>query len=68
MNLGNWQLDTINGGTFAIDGGVAFGVVPRALWEKLMPPDVNNRVRLGANCLLARDGCHTVLIDTGYGD
>jgi glyoxylase-like metal-dependent hydrolase (beta-lactamase superfamily II) len=67
MNLGNWQLDSINGGTFSIDGGVAFGIVPRTLWGKIMPPDENNRVRLGANCVLARDGRHTLLIDAGYG-
>lgn len=67
MNLGNWQLDSINGGTFSIDGGVAFGIVPKTLWAKLMPPDEKNRVRLGANCVLARDGRHTLLIDAGYG-
>ena len=67
MNLGNWQLDSVNGGTFSIDGGVAFGIVPRTLWGKIMPPDENNRVRLGANCVLARDGRHTLLIDAGYG-
>jgi glyoxylase-like metal-dependent hydrolase (beta-lactamase superfamily II) len=68
MNLGNWQLDSVSGGAFSIDGGVAFGIVPRTLWGKLMPPDENNRVRLGANCVLARDGRQTILIDTGYGD
>jgi glyoxylase-like metal-dependent hydrolase (beta-lactamase superfamily II) len=68
MILGDWQLDTINGGTFSIDGGVAFGVVPKPLWSNVITPDANNRVRLGANCLLARNGRHTVLIDAGYGD
>ncbi|MEX2111675.1 MAG: MBL fold metallo-hydrolase [Pirellulales bacterium] len=68
MNLGNWQLDSINGGTFSIDGGVAFGVVPKPLWSNVIAPDANNRVRLGANCLLARDGRRTVLVDAGYGD
>ncbi len=68
MNLGNWQLDTINGGTFSIDGGVAFGVVPKPLWSNVITPDANNRVRFGANCLLARNGRHTVLFDAGYGD
>ncbi len=68
MNLGNWQLDSINGGTFSIDGGVAFGVVPKPLWSNVIAPDANNRVRLGANCMLARDGRHTVLVDAGYGD
>ena len=46
MNLGNWQLDSINGGTFSIDGGVAFGVVPKTLWAAVVPPDDSNRVRL----------------------
>ena len=67
MNLGNWQLDTVDGGWLSLDGGVTFGIVPKALWGKLLPADENNRVRLRNNCLLARDGRHTVLVDTGYG-
>lgn len=67
IQLGNWQLDTVDGGTFSIDGGVAFGIVPKALWSKVAPPDENNRIRFRSNCLLARNGDHTVLIDTGYG-
>jgi glyoxylase-like metal-dependent hydrolase (beta-lactamase superfamily II) len=67
MNLGNWRLDTIDGGGFWIDGGVMFGVVPKALWGQVAPFDEQNRVRCANNCVLARDGTHTVLIDTGYG-
>ncbi len=67
MNLGNWQLDTVDGGNLSLDGGVLFGIVPKVLWEKLAPPDAQNRVRVRNNCVLARDGRHTVLIDTGYG-
>jgi glyoxylase-like metal-dependent hydrolase (beta-lactamase superfamily II) len=67
MNLGNWQLDTVSGGTFRLDGGTMFGVVPKPLWERLRPADERNRIRMNTNCVLARDGRHTVLIDTGYG-
>jgi glyoxylase-like metal-dependent hydrolase (beta-lactamase superfamily II) len=67
MQLGNWQLDTIDGGTFWLDGGVMFGVVPKTLWANVAPPDQANRVACANNCLLARDGRHTVLVDTGYG-
>src|SRR5579863_3465136 len=67
MNLGNWQLDTVDGGTLSLDGGVVFGVVPKTLWSNVITPDENNRVRLRNNCLLARDGRHVVLVDTGYG-
>jgi len=67
MNLGNWQLDTVDGGMLSLDGGVTFGIVPKPLWSKILAPDESNRVRLRNNCLLARDGRHVVLVDTGYG-
>ena len=38
MHLGAWQLDTINGGRFRIDGGVLFGLVPKSLWGNLRRP------------------------------
>ena len=67
MNLGNWQLDTVDGGLLSVDGGTIYGVVPKMLWEKVAPADEQNRVRLRNNCVLARDGRQTVLLDTGYG-
>jgi len=67
MHLGNWQLDSLNGGLFWLDGGVMFGVVPRTIWKNVAPPDELNRIQCANNCVLARDGKHTVLIDTGYG-
>ena len=67
MQLGAWQLDTINGGRFRIDGGVLFGLVPKSLWALLATADEQNRVGCGNRCVLARDGRHTVLIDTGCG-
>jgi glyoxylase-like metal-dependent hydrolase (beta-lactamase superfamily II) len=67
MFLGSWQLDTLSGGTFRPDGGTMFGLVPKPLWEKLAPADERNRILLATNCALARDGTHTLLIDTGYG-
>jgi glyoxylase-like metal-dependent hydrolase (beta-lactamase superfamily II) len=67
VHIGNWQIDMINGGTFWLDGGVMFGVVPRTLWGGVVAPDAANRIACANNCVLARDGTHTVLIDTGYG-
>ncbi len=68
FTVGNWQLDVINGGTFWLDGGVMFGVVPKTLWQHVAEPDAQNRILCSNNCVLARDGRQTVLIDTGYGD
>jgi glyoxylase-like metal-dependent hydrolase (beta-lactamase superfamily II) len=67
MQLGNWQLEGISGGTFWLDGGVMFGVVPKTLWQHVARPDDQNRILCENRCILARDGQSTVLLDTGYG-
>jgi glyoxylase-like metal-dependent hydrolase (beta-lactamase superfamily II) len=70
LTLGRWQLASIVDGSFALDGGAMFGIVPRPLWEKELAPDARNRVRLAARCLLAveADGRRRVLVDDGMGD
>lgn len=67
LQIGPWQLDSVHGGSFRSDGGAMFGVVPRVLWTRYVEPDQRNRIPSRCHCLLARDGTHTVLIDTGYG-
>ena len=68
MRLGAFDLHIVSDGTFALDGGQMFGVVPKPLWEKQLAADARNRVRLALNCLLVRTGTHNVLIETGIGD
>lgn len=68
MKLGAFEINVLSDGTFGLDGGQMFGVVPKALWEKKLPADEHNRVRLGLNCLLVRTGKYNVLIETGIGD
>ena len=45
-----------------------FGVVPRPLWEKKIPPDERNRIPLAMRCLLVEAADDLVLIDTGLGN
>jgi glyoxylase-like metal-dependent hydrolase (beta-lactamase superfamily II) len=61
------SVEVIADGTFALDGGAMFGIVPRPVWEKEMVPDAAHRVRLGLNCLLVRAAGRIVLVDTGVG-
>lgn len=68
IDIGGFRLDVVRDGEFWLDGGAMFGVVPRAVWERLSPPDARNRIRLQTNCLLVRGGGRTLLVDTGIGD
>ena len=62
----NWTL--LDAGRFRLDGGSMFGVVPKALWSKLVEPDDQNRIPEACNCLLLEKNGQRVLIETGYGD
>jgi glyoxylase-like metal-dependent hydrolase (beta-lactamase superfamily II) len=68
MKLGCFELDVLSDGTFRLDGGSMFGVVPKALWQRTNPPDENNRILMGLNCLLVRTKTENVLIETGIGN
>jgi glyoxylase-like metal-dependent hydrolase (beta-lactamase superfamily II) len=65
--IGDIRLEFVSGGRLWIDGGNMFGVVPRVMWEKVSPPDEQNRIQLETNCVLVRTGSSLGLIDTGYG-
>lgn len=62
------KLYPINSGNFKLDGGAMFGVVPKSLWQKTNPADVNNMIDIAARCLLIEDGNRLILIDTGMGN
>ncbi len=67
VKFGELRLDIVRGAEFRLDGGAMFGVVPKVLWERKLPADERNRVRLAANCLLVRGPDFTALIETGLG-
>lgn len=67
MLLGDMDVRFVSGGGFRLDGGAMFGVVPKMLWQKKMPPDERNRCSFCCNSLLVRAHGKTVLIETGNG-
>jgi glyoxylase-like metal-dependent hydrolase (beta-lactamase superfamily II) len=67
MRLGDLTLHLLPDGDFFQDGGAMFGVVPKVMWEKRMPPNESNQIRNTTNCLLVESGSDLVLIDTGLG-
>ena len=55
-------------GTYLLDGGAMFGVVPKPLWQKRAAPDAANRILLGLNTIVVRTGSAVVVIETGIGN
>jgi glyoxylase-like metal-dependent hydrolase (beta-lactamase superfamily II) len=66
--LGDFELTVVSDGTYFLDGGGFFGVVPKSLWSKKVAADDQNRVAAGLNSLLVRTGKKIVLIETGIGN
>ena len=67
MHLGDMEIRYLDGGSFRLDGGAMFGVVPKVFWEKKSPPDERNRIHMRANSLLVRAHSKTIVIETGNG-
>lgn len=58
---------TLDTGLFKLDGGAMFGVVPKSMWQKLVPADDHNMCTWALRCLLVEDGNRLTLVDTGIG-
>ena len=68
FTLGDFELTVFSDGTYPLDGGAFFGVVPKVMWSKKVSADERNYVAAGLNSLLVRTGKQTVLIETGMGN
>src|SRR5271163_3875840 len=66
--LGDFELTICTDGTYLLDGGAMFGVVPKVLWSQRTPADADNRILLGLNTVIVRTGKHVVAIETGIGN
>ena len=69
FRLGDFELTIISDGTYYLDAGAMFGVVPKTLWEKKYQADALNRMSCGTNGVLVRNlrSEQRVLIETGIG-
>lgn len=62
------KLNKIEAGNFQVDGGAAFGVVPKRVWQKRYACNEENFCRVTMRCMLIDTGDKRILIDTGCGD
>ena len=67
ITLGDFTVSLICDGHYRLDGGAMFGVVPKPIWEKRMPADERNRIRMGLNGLLVETGKEKILVEAGLG-
>ena len=70
VRFGSFELHWIETGDLWLDGGAMFGVVPKALWSRQLPPDAQNRIPMTMRCLLIRslNTGRLYLIDNGAGN
>jgi glyoxylase-like metal-dependent hydrolase (beta-lactamase superfamily II) len=81
LTLGDFELSIFSDGTYPLDGGALFGVVPKVMWSRKVaaafgsdfPVDDKNCVITGLNSLLIRmdnprTGKQAVLVETGMGN
>jgi len=68
MALGDFELMAFSDGTYPLDGGAFFGVIPKIMWSRKMVADEKNYVTSGLNSLLIRTGTQTILVETGMGN
>jgi glyoxylase-like metal-dependent hydrolase (beta-lactamase superfamily II) len=68
MKIGKYKLSIIESGFFGLDGGAMFGIVPKPLWEKSIPSDEANRIKLSTRHLILESESKKIIIDTGMGD
>ncbi|MGH7543883.1 MAG: MBL fold metallo-hydrolase [Gemmatimonadota bacterium] len=67
LRWGERTVTVLSDGLMRLDGGAMFGVVPKALWEKKLPADDRNRIRLAMNSLLVEGPEGRTVIEVGAG-
>lgn len=68
MQIGPYTVSFLLDGMFKLDGGAMFGIVPKPLWEKAIPPDARNRIPLALRVVLLEGNGRRILLDDGIGD
>jgi len=68
LTLGDFELSIFSDGTYPLDGGAFFGVIPKVMWSRKVAADERNYVQAGLNSLLIRTEKKNVLVETGMGN
>lgn len=64
----SWNVTPLRAGSFRLDAGCMFGIIPRVVWTRWLTPDDQNRMELQQNCLLLESDGRRVVVEVGIGD
>jgi len=67
LQIGDFSIHLINDGTTIVDPGGPFGLVPRALWSRVIAPNADVQVPMTTICLLVQADGKNIVVDTGRG-
>jgi glyoxylase-like metal-dependent hydrolase (beta-lactamase superfamily II) len=68
MKFGDFEIHTFVEQNFRLDGGQMFGVVPKILWQKMIPADENNLIPMKTNIFVLKAHGKNMIFDAGLGD
>ncbi len=68
VKVGGVRCHIVSDGLNVADGGGFFGVVPRVMWQRVMPANELNQVPNDIRCMLIESDAGLILVDTGNGD
>jgi len=67
MKFGSYTVSAIETGTFGLDGGAMFGIVPKTIWNRTNPSDELNRIDMHLRAMLIQSKDRNILVDCGIG-
>lgn len=67
MRIGEFEIKAVETGTFRLDGGAMFGVVPKVLWSRTNPADENNRIAMAMRAMVVSFDDRILVVDAGAG-
>ena len=61
------ELDFLNDGSYELDSGAYFGIVPKAIWSRYFH-DIENKIRITTNIPMLNINNRHILLDAGIGN
>ncbi|MDH3892571.1 MAG: MBL fold metallo-hydrolase [candidate division Zixibacteria bacterium] len=68
MKFGQFEIQTFVEQHFKLDGGAMFGVIPKVIWQRMIPADENNLIPMVTNLFVLSAHGKKLLFDAGLGD